>query len=375
MLFDGWSLVFSPGSPPANHFFDLVEALPVGVDPWVALPVPGGSPQGQGLPVEHSAWVSNGENTPAFLEAAGTGRAVQPVYGRAANTPAGRLQWEQSTLPHLARRIQASRIHMLSLHAPLLSPAPVLISPAEDIFPGVREGSFTARVRSASGKGGLSRSRAVFWPGDLPYPSPDGLERFVDPWVHSAFFTPQQRSEALPENYVLVPGALDSTALQRLAATWSWAVGGLGDGWSLVACDLGQAQMTTLRALCRQSGIDLSPVSIPAPMPAERAALFQHCAAVLSIGPVHPWGDALLHALACARPVIAEETPPVNARVGPAAYLASPGDPRGLGAALITVLIDQEVSDQLCQAARTRTDGWDRTAIARRLSEQYQASE
>jgi glycosyltransferase involved in cell wall biosynthesis len=132
----------------------------------------------------------------------------------------------------------------------------------------------------------------------------------------------------------------------------------LGDEWSLLVCDLDQAGEIYLRSLFSQSGTAPLLAFSPARLPKERAALFQYSGVVLSLGAVQAWGDVLLQALTSGRPLIGEETPLVSARVGPAAYLVTPGDARGLGAALITVLIEPDLSEQLCLAAQKRAQGW-----------------
>ncbi|MDD5466268.1 MAG: hypothetical protein PHS96_00525 [Anaerolineales bacterium] len=62
----------------------------------------------------------------------------------------------------------------------------------------------------------------------------------------------------------------------------------------------------------------------------------------------------------------------MNAMVGPAAYLVSPDDGRALGAALITVVMEGNVSTALVQAAQARRAGWAETKFRSRLWEAYQ---
>jgi glycosyltransferase involved in cell wall biosynthesis len=76
-------------------------------------------------------------------------------------------------------------------------------------------------------------------------------------------------------------------------------------------------------------------------------------------------------ALSSGIPVVSIEDSRTDALVGPAAYLAQPDDPRALGAALITVLVEGGVAERLSQAGRERTASWSLQAFAEALSKAY----
>ena len=81
-------------------------------------------------------------------------------------------------------------------------------------------------------------------------------------------------------------------------------------------------------------------------------------------------------ALACAKPVVAYESAWADAMVGPAAYLVPPGGgaqagSRALGAALITVVVEESVAEELSQAARLRSAQWGQAEFGERLAEAY----
>ena len=89
---------------------------------------------------------------------------------------------------------------------------------------------------------------------------------------------------------------------------------------------------------------------------------------------VSAWGGAVRLALAHGKPVIGFETPAFDAMVGPAAYLVKSGDAeslRALSAALITVSIEEEVTEALAAAAQQRASKWDMTAFAMELEQVY----
>ncbi len=88
------------------------------------------------------------------------------------------------------------------------------------------------------------------------------------------------------------------------------------------------------------------------------AWLYRQSTAIVRLGGTQPWGDPAILALAAGRPLVALEEPYTIARVGPAAFLTPPGDPRLLGAALVTVVTDEAVAEALSSAARQQVLKW-----------------
>lgn len=78
------------------------------------------------------------------------------------------------------------------------------------------------------------------------------------------------------------------------------------------------------------------------------------------------------HALACGKPVVGAEGEIMNALVGPAAFLAPAGDARALGAALLTVIVEEEVAERLSKAAWERVSRWGSESFGERLLGAYQ---
>jgi glycosyltransferase involved in cell wall biosynthesis len=76
-------------------------------------------------------------------------------------------------------------------------------------------------------------------------------------------------------------------------------------------------------------------------------------------------------ALASGTPVIAIEDERSSALAGPAAYLVKGEDSRLLGAALITVLVEEELAGRLAQAGRQRAATWSQQAFAEGLAKAY----
>jgi glycosyltransferase involved in cell wall biosynthesis len=251
------------------------------------------------------------------------------------------------------------------------------------------------------GEGGAARGRAWLWPADLSADEdragdwrvpglPPTARRLLPPAVHPAFYpadsqgTPPPDHELarfdLPEAFVLVHSPAHATGINRVLDAWSWAADAIGVNYPLVWVGLKETAQEALANRLAEYGLtgttySLPPVSLPA-----LAELYRRCSAVLHLGYVSPWGDPARLALACARPLAAYERPMLAALVGPAAYLAAPGrtpaeEARALGAALLTIIVEEGLAEALAQAARARADAWNFEAFCNALRETYWALE
>jgi glycosyltransferase involved in cell wall biosynthesis len=273
----------------------------------------------------------------------------------------------------------------------LTSPNPALFAPPQFVIspagyesgssfqersqaqPGLRSG-LAARLREALSQGGLRRARGLLWPADLPAPE-TGLPVWnLPPVVPPEFIPPFQPLATalavdgpapldLPETYILYHGPQAAADLRRLLDAWSWAAGSLGDYYPLLVVGLDEPGRQILVALLNEYNLAETVRALPELSLAGLASLYTGSAAVFHPAGVSPWGGSLRLALACARPVVALETPLADALVGPAAYLVPPAEDRqavsrALGAALITVIVEESVSEGLVAAARQRAAGW-----------------
>jgi hypothetical protein len=373
VLYDGWPLIYQPGSPAALHLMALLARRPTGVQASVALP--GALPD----------WLPEG---------------ASPLVHRASNASGARLHWEQMILPRLARKIEADLLHLtmpgLALFGKgqsVLSPSGLWEGPGSNASQGEASASgeltgngealtLSERLRRSLGQGGLARARGLFWPADLPLPggslAPVPLFR-LPPAVHPGFeppalFAAEDLSALdLPETYVLYHGPCGLPALQRLLNAWSWAAGAIGEAFPLVLIGFEQATRLRIQALLTPETLEKT-VRILPPVPFPwLAEIYRGCAALFHPAPISPWGSPVRHALACERPVVAAENPLIDAMTGPAAYLAPADDPRALGAAIITVVVEEEVSQNLTQAAHRRASAWGSETFSQALQEAYQA--
>jgi len=301
------------------------------------------------------------------------------------------LRWEQKILPGLARDSRAELLHWTGIRAALFTGTPQLVSPAGydslvdpgsgRILTGLEEAPQSAgladRLRLALGQGGFSRSAGLCWPNDLPEPDLGISLSKLPPMIHPRFHDVISTSSLpeLPETYILYHGPQTNAALHRLVEAWSWATGSIGEYYPLLVLGIEPPGSLKLNSLLEQAGLAKT-VSLLPPLSLENLIyLYQHCKAVFHPAGVPIWGGPLRAALACGKPLVALETAWSDSLVGPAGYLVKPDRPdssRALGAALITVIVEEEVAANLAQAARERSASWHSNHFTASLETAYQ---
>lgn len=359
VLYDGWELARRPDGPASLHLLALLAQMPGEVHPFVA------------LPEEPPPWLPEG---------------VTPIVHATPDTQGKRFSWEQSLLPRLAQKAGAQLLHLFALRAPLLGRLPCLVSPASYEAGSAHEQHYfsqaglSRRLQSAISLGGLARIAGIFWPADLPS-SPASLRSIplhaLPPMVSPAFNPspdpiPDSRLPgSLPETYILYHGPIDSPVITRLLRAWKWAARPIGSSTPLVILGKDNEATEFVQRMLKDEGLQdtarvYSPVS-PEVLP----AIYKKCTALVHLSAVSPWGDPVRHALASGRPVAAIDSPWMDSIVGPAAYLVPEEDARSLGAALITIAVEEDVAELLSQAALQRTIGWNSAGFTNGLLEIY----
>lgn len=364
ILFDGWSLIYHPDSPAALHLLALLAYQPQQIEAIVA------------FPAEPPAWMPD----------------VRAHIQLTPDTPFERLRWEQRTLAKIAQQLGAGLIHLTTSTPALFGKAISLISPSEYGFsldPGIAAQARTGdhetgqalgeRLRLALGSGGLERARAILWPEDLPSPVVSTPLLQLPPCVHPAFKPADNGDHTdlasldLPETYVLYHGPGTPQALQPLLEAWSWAAGSFGESYPLVLLGLQSTGLDWLNRSLGKSDIGDTIHVLPPVQPGLIPGIYRGSAALLHTPEISPWGDPVRHALACGKPVVAVETVFTDAIVGPAAYLVPAGDARALGAALISVIVEEEVAAKLSRAALKRSRIWQKNDFGKALLDAYRS--
>lgn len=339
VLLDGWPLIWDQNSPASIHIWELLKAgEQAGVEIRLALP--------------------------AFSDPLPSGSIVRHVK----LSGWGHLIWEQKILPELARQTGAHLLHSLTGSLPLSCPVPCVFSPAGAL--ANRGAGLIGDIQGSLGRGGYSRASALLWPSDLPDPdSPIPVVR-LPAHAHPVFSTTEFRlHHELPDEYIFCPGPLDEAAQEKLAAAWSWVSSGVGEDWALVIDGISRQTADRIR---EQSKSTARVMGIQNVAVGTRTGLMQKAAVVLLVGKPVSWGDPLLQALACGRPVAAEESEWNALRAGPAAYLTPPGDARLLGAAALTLVVEESVAEGLAEAAKVRTQTMRSESFSDRLLQVYQ---
>ena len=356
ILYDGWPLSYQPNSPAALHLLSLLAHHPANFKALVALP----AKPALLLP----------ESVTAHIQATGAGDN-------------SRLSWEQRILPRLATLLKADLVHLSASYPALLGKTNQLISPTSSdtlsmsSFGFAARPSLAARLRDALGQGGLTRVSGVLWPDDLPTPGvPHNifrLPRVTHPDLLSPSIFDMSSGERphlaefseleMPETYILYHGPLSTLALRRLLGAWSWAAGSIGEYYPLLVAGVEASLHQKITAMLTEFNLTDSVQLVPPLNLPSLFELYRGCSALFLPVPDSPWQGAIPLALTCGKPIVALETPESGALVGPAGYLLPDSnnmpDNRALGAALITVVVEESVAEQLSQNANQRATQWE----------------
>jgi glycosyltransferase involved in cell wall biosynthesis len=181
----------------------------------------------------------------------------------------------------------------------------------------------------------------------------------VPPFV-GADFRPmegaQQSSQGLEPGYVLCAG-VQAAQVPFLLAAWSWVEGSTGEAAPLVLLGVEPAAEPGILEQARALGIE-STVKVLPPLPlGELPGLFRGAAVYLSLDP-EAHGQPLRWALSCGVPIAGLSGPSAAAVLGEAAYLVQPGTARRLGAACLTLLVDEQVAADLRRKGLARAEAY-----------------
>lgn len=364
VVYDGWALAYDPNSPAAIHLLTLLHAHPPEWKAILALPAASFHPIPQG---------------------------VETRFIPCENSPLGSLRWEQRLIPILAHQCEATWIHTVGGGPPLFTSSGRLLSPA-GFTPGssaqpMQRRTLAERARVALSAGGLSQARWTLWPQDLPtggvpgplYPLPPAVPPpFCGEQADLPSQCPQLASLELPETYILYHGPSDEGALRSLLDAWSWAADSIGLQYPLLLVGLDSQAQERLAALLAEYQLTgtarpLPPLSLPC-----LAYLYRHAGALFHPYELSPWGDPMRLALACGTPIVGLESQAAAALVGPAAYLTPEGDSyvasrRTLGAALLSVIVEEALAERLSQAGFQRSVAWSLERLQSALRHLYRS--
>jgi glycosyltransferase involved in cell wall biosynthesis len=368
LLYNGWSLVFSPNSFEAIHLLTLLECKPEGCQ--IALALPGKTIHS--LPT----WVETLELPSQETETA-------------------KLWWEQWRFPRLAKKAGASLIHLTSTAIPLWGAIPVIVSPvclSANLLPSSQPGRarqpgtpypLITRIQDSLADGGYTRVHRLLWPGDLPVPTGQPRVEILPPSVHPQFFQQVEAaglfsslSEGLPDSFVLYHADGLLSDLPVLLETWAWVVSAVGSDFHLLLAGFSGRLRPQVEKMIGEFAVLDSVNMLPELTMPELAFAYQNCTCLIALRAISAWGNPLRSALACGKPVAAPDGSYNDNIVGPAAYLVPVSEAgekfrRALAAAILTILVEDGVSEQLSQSALQRSCHWSPDVFSAGLGRLY----
>jgi glycosyltransferase involved in cell wall biosynthesis len=260
----------------------------------------------------------------------------------------------------------ADLLHLVTPTAPALS-APITIFSPAGFFgePHSRSSRpVIERLRASLALGGMERINRVAWPADVPPPS--GAVNLVNlPLSLPRNFISYSKQPVasfshlhLPAEFILYHGPGGERNLERLAQAWNWAAGAIGENYPLLVPGFSERDRQLITTLADQLNFADSLQILPGITPVDLPGIYHLSTAVFHPAPASPWCGPVRLALASDKPLVALEESLTSAITGPAAYLAGQNDARGLGAALVTVIVEQEMAERLSAASNLRAKTW-----------------
>lgn len=261
------------------------------------------------------------------------------------------ILFDQVRFPRAAGRLESDLLLYLHPSGPLAGPVPTACWYSDG---GVRAWARRrSRIERAVALAGLRGAAAVFHPSDMP--SESGGLRWVEapPIVPAAVFggasTPTSEPQ-LPESFVLAIGE-PAVAVPLLLAAWTWVESSLGDSYALVFVAYGEYERARVQQEVDRMGL-ADTVRVLRLDERDWPHAFHRAAALLHAGEAED-AAALRWSLAASLPVAAVSTPVSQSILGPAGYLADP-TARALGAACLTLLVEDSLAASLREQSRAR---------------------
>ena len=257
-----------------------------------------------------------------------------------------RLHYDQIALPRAAAKAGAQTLLIFGEHVPLRAQMPIAAVPPIVPQPPTTE-VFEMLIRAA-GRAGLRGASSVLLAADLSAElhSP----RLYPPFVSPPFSRPAVEPGGTERLRVLCYDT-DPQDIRRALAAWTWVDGSLGDTYPLQFLNWVPQIDELIHATAAEYGVAESVAARPATH--DLAQLYREAAVFLSVRP-QAWGQPFRWALASGVPVAAFDSPAAGSILGDAGYLVADGDIRALGAACLSLLVQEELAESLRVKGRRR---------------------
>lgn len=344
VLLDGWQLIYNPLSAAAFHVLEISQALQGDVGLVLA------------LPAAKPAWLAE---------------EVQVYEFHRSNSARNHLLWMQADMPRIARQVQADVIHTVQAAVPLFASQALFYSPTE--ISGLnpkRRMSVWERLDQAFGIGGLNRAvqierKSIFNETEPPMDLVDGDRK------ENAFPFYEREQGLVPQTpYFLYQSDGDWERLCFLLQVWSNTASHLGNLATLVIVCFDQSEQKQIKAHSSpeffqtlQLYCDISP--------SYWVKLLKEAIALIQLVEEPIWGGTAWRAMVLGVPVVGFELSLLSEAIGPAGYLVPEEDGRALSAALMTLVVEEEVLKDLRAKASYQGQRWGKGNLRRGMLRLY----
>jgi glycosyltransferase involved in cell wall biosynthesis len=309
---------------------------------------------------------------------------LQPLPCRAGNL--GKLWFEQSTFPRICRQLEADLAHVPYFASPLSPTLPTVVT-VHDLIPIVLpeyRGSASVRLYTSLVASAAPRARLILTDSEASERDILVHLNVSDNRVRVVYLAPAphygpiddpdhieavRRKYDLPETFVLWLSGFDVRKnAQALLHAYTWVHNALGDDYPLVMAGELPAQDTSFFPDPRRTAVELGigdVICFPGWVDeADKPALYSAATVFAFPSRYEGFGLPILEAMACGTPVVTSSAASLPELAGTAAFQINPDDSRQLGAAIISLCVQEDLHAEmrekgLVQAARF---SWEKTA-------------
>ena len=306
---------------------------------------------------------------------------LTPLSGRLpTRRPEVRILWEQVVAPAVLASRRVDVVHAPVNVAPLLAPAPTVVTVHDlaflrfpEQYPGAKQRYLNLLTRRSVER--ASRVIAVSEntrrdvlqnyrvPAARVVTVPNGLDPAVKPVTDPAALAAFRREHGLPERFLLFVGTLQP---RKNLVGLLRAVARAGDRLDLPLVVVGGAGWQYAPIFDEVAALGIRDRVTFAGYAEGRTLASWYSAATAFVFPslYEGFGLPVLEAMACGTPVVTSATSSLPEVAGDAALLVDPSDVEALAAALVRVASDSGLREDLGRRglARARGFSWERTA-------------
>ncbi len=308
----------------------------------------------------------------------------------------GKVWFEQRGFPAIVRHIEADIAHVPYWGGPLNSKPARLVTSVLDLIPlllpeyrgGVLTKFYTSLV-AATAKGSahiltLSDDSKTDIVEHLDIPSEKvtvthlAVDERFHPKIGSENDEAVREKYGLPDDYAFYISGFDIRKnVHNLLLAWTYAGPSLSEQVPLVLAGRiprwrSSPRFPDLQEYAKQLDVERYIVWLGEVDEADKPALYRM--ATVTVVPSHYEGFGLpvLEAMACGTPVVAANASSIPEVAGDAAYLVDPDDARALGAAILAVMVQDDLRDHLSNLGRGRATQFSWRNTAQQTREVYE---